>query len=205
MFPLNQTWCTQIYTPLTPHLSRFFNSPHPCLNLHFLFATFKSLMQIKYSRYRDWPAIETISSFLYHICFVVDYENTFDTTEENDYLVHLESDTDVGESCNQRNGLRAGWYVIIAFGQHFPSSPHSIPGLLQVKPAYHNVSTSGDIRNQLKALVKVGSVDFQQDDSRGNPVLAYLQCRGTPQDLTAPLANGYPLNTPDVSTTFTFG
>jgi hypothetical protein len=58
------------------------------------------------------------------------------------------------------------------------------------------------VRNQLKVLVKVGSVDFQQDDSQGNPVLAYLQRRGTAQGLTTPLANGYSLNIPDVSTTF---
>ena len=72
------------------------------------------------------------------------------------------------------------------------------------KTAYRNVSISGDIfvRNQLKVLVKVGSVDFQRDDSQGNPVLAYLQRHGTPQGLTTPLANGYSLNTPDVSTTF---
>ena len=45
-------------------------------------------------------------------------------------------------------------------------------------------------------------MDFQQDDSQGNPVLAYLQRHGTAQDLTTPLVNGYSLNTPDVSTTF---
>jgi hypothetical protein len=45
-------------------------------------------------------------------------------------------------------------------------------------------------------------VDFQQDDSQGNPVLAYLQRHGTAQGLTTPLANGYSLNTPDFSTTF---
>ena len=73
------------------------------------------------------------------------------------------------------------------------------------KTAYRNVSVSGDIfvRNQLKVLVKVGSVDFQQDDSQGNPVLVYLQRHGKPQGLTTPIANeGYSLNTPDVSTTF---
>jgi enoyl reductase-like protein len=73
------------------------------------------------------------------------------------------------------------------------------------KTVYRNVSVSGDIfiRNQLKVLVKVGSVDFQQqDDSQGNPVLAYLQ-HGTAQGLTTLLANGYSLNTPDVSTTLT--
>ena len=45
-------------------------------------------------------------------------------------------------------------------------------------------------------------MDFQWDDSQGNPVLAYLQRHGTAQGLTTPLANGYSLNTPDVSTTF---
>jgi hypothetical protein len=43
------------------------------------------------------------------------------------------------------------------------------------------------VRNQLK----VDSVDFQRDDSQGNPVLAYLQHHGTPQGLTTPLANGF--------------
>ena len=45
-------------------------------------------------------------------------------------------------------------------------------------------------------------MDFQQDDSQGNPVLAYLQRHGTAQGLTTHLINGYSLNTPDVSTTF---
>ena len=40
-------------------------------------------------------AIEVISLFLYHGHFV-DYENTFDTTEEPDYLVPFETDADVG-------------------------------------------------------------------------------------------------------------
>ena len=39
--------------------------------------------------------IEAISLFLYHGHFV-DYENTFDTTEEPDYLVLFETDADVG-------------------------------------------------------------------------------------------------------------
>ena len=72
------------------------------------------------------------------------------------------------------------------------------------KTTYHNVSVSSDIFvwNQLKVLVKVGCVDFQQDDSQGNPVLAYLQHHRKAQGLTTPLTNGYSLNTPDVSTTF---
>ena len=54
------------------------------------------IVKVKGQRYRNnQPVIEVVSSFLYRGRFV-DYENTFDTTEEPDYLVHLESDADVG-------------------------------------------------------------------------------------------------------------
>ena len=56
------------------------------------------IVKVKGHCYRNnQPVIEVISSFLYHGRFV-DYENTFDTTEDSepDYLVHLESDADVG-------------------------------------------------------------------------------------------------------------
>lgn len=54
------------------------------------------LVKVKGHRHRNnQPVIEAISSFLYCGCFV-DCENTFDTVEEPDYLVHLESDADVG-------------------------------------------------------------------------------------------------------------
>jgi fatty acid synthase subunit alpha len=49
----------------------------------------------------------------------------------------------------------------------------------------------------------VSFVEFQQDDSQGNPVLAYLQRHGTRLVLPPPLANeGYTLTNPDVSTAF---
>jgi fatty acid synthase subunit alpha len=59
------------------------------------------------------------------------------------------------------------------------------------RTSYRDVSVSGDIfvPDQLKRLVKVGSVAFQQDNCKGNPVLAYLQCHGSPQGLSTPLAN----------------
>jgi fatty acid synthase subunit alpha, fungi type len=59
------------------------------------------------------------------------------------------------------------------------------------KISYCDVSVSGDVfvQDQLKHLVKVGSVDFQQDDCKGNPVLAYLQHHGSPQRLPTLLAN----------------
>lgn len=73
------------------------------------------------------------------------------------------------------------------------------------KTSYRDVSVSGDIfvRNQLKALVLVGSVDFQQDDSRGNPVVAYIHRHGIPQGLSTPLPNeGYTLTTASEATVF---
>ena len=161
------------------------------------------IVKVKGHCYRnDKPVIEVVSSFLYRGRFV-DYENTFDTTEEPDYLVHLESDADVGvlqskewfEWDDMSSLLSAGTSLIFRIQSQVS---------FKDKTAYRNVSVSGDIfvRNQLKVLVKVGSVDFQRDDSQGNPVLAYLQRHGTAQGLTTPLTNGYSLNTPDVSTTF---
>ena len=161
------------------------------------------IVKVKGHCYRNnQPVMEVVSSFLYRGRFV-DYENTFDTTEEPDYLVHLESDADVGVLQSKE------WFE---WDDMSPSLLAGTPLIFRIqsqvsfkdKTTYRNVSVSGDIfvRNQLKVLVKVGSVDFQRNDSQGNPVLAYLQRHGTPQGLTTPLANGYSLNTPDVSTTF---
>jgi len=73
------------------------------------------------------------------------------------------------------------------------------------KAVCSSVSVTGDIfiHNLLKVLVKVGSVDFHQDDSQGNPVLAYLQRHDTPQGLNIPLSNGgYTVTIPDMNTSF---
>ena len=108
------------------------------------------------------------------------------------------------ESCNQRNGLNGmmrhhhSCQAVPFFSAFDPRSPSRtrLPIATFLSPL---VSSFGIIS---RSLSKVSSVDFQQDDSQGNPVLAYLQRHGTAQGLTTPLANGYSLNTPDVSTTF---
>ncbi|TFK27788.1 fatty acid synthetase alpha subunit [Coprinopsis marcescibilis] len=148
--------------------------------------------------------IEVDSSFLYRGRFT-DFENTFDTTEEPDYVVSLETDAAVGvlqskewfEWENETSPLTASASLIFRIQSHVT---------FKDKATYRNVAVTGDvyIRNQLKVLVKVGSIDFHQDDCLGNPVLAYLQRHGTPQGLATPLSNeGYSLNTADVTTTFT--
>ncbi|KAF7311393.1 Fatty acid synthase subunit alpha [Mycena kentingensis (nom. inval.)] len=112
----------------------------------------------------DKPVIEVVSAFLYRGRFT-DYENTFETTEEPNYLIKLDTDAAV---------------------------------TFKDKTAYSKISVTGQIfvRNHLKELVPVGTVDFQQEDGcHGNPVVAYIQRHGAAQGLSTPLPNdGYTLN-----------
>ena len=149
------------------------------------------------------PVIEVVSAFLYRGRFT-DYENTFEIIEEPDYLVDLPSDASVGvlqskewfEWDDESGPLLAGTALIFRVQSRVT---------FKDKTSYRDVSVSGDIfvRDQLKTYVKVGSVDFQQDDCQGNPVVAYIQRHGTAQGSLTPLANGgYMLTTQENFTTF---
>ncbi|KAJ7077160.1 fatty acid synthase [Mycena belliarum] len=149
------------------------------------------------------PVIEVVSSFLYRGRFT-DYENTFETTEEPDYIVALESDAAVGvlqskewfEWIDESKPLLAGTRLIFRVKSQVS---------FKDKTSYRDVSVTGEIfvRNQLKALVLVGTIDFQQDDARGNPVVAYIHRHGLPQGLSTPLANeGYTLTNTSGATVF---
>ncbi|KAF8907276.1 fatty acid synthase [Gymnopilus junonius] len=160
------------------------------------------IVKVKGYVYRQGQrVIEVVSAFLYRGRFT-DYENTFDTTEEPDYSVLLENDAAVGvlqskewfDWENTSSPLLAGTTLIFRIQSQVA---------FKDRTNYRNVSVTGDIfvRNQLKVLVKVGSVEFQQDDSHGNPVLAYLQRHGTPLGVMTPL-ECYSLTNSDVSTAF---
>ncbi|KAI0787467.1 fatty acid synthase [Fomes fomentarius] len=136
--------------------------------------------------------IEVVSSFLYRGRFD-DYENTFEILEEPEYLVEVTSDAAVGvlqskewfEWDDETKPLLAGTTLVFRVRSEVT---------YRNKTCYRSVSVSGEVfvRDQIKRLVKVGSVDFLQDDSRGNPVVAYLQRHGKPQGLVSPLSNdGY--------------
>ncbi|KAG5646963.1 hypothetical protein DXG03_001686 [Asterophora parasitica] len=162
------------------------------------------IVKVKGHVYRgEEQVIEVVSAFLYRGRFV-DYENTFETTEEPDYNVPLETDAAVGvlqskewfEWDDDSKPLLAGTSLIFRIRSQVS---------FKDKTNYRNVSVSGEIftRNQLKVLVKVGSVDFQQEDSHGNPVLAYIQRHGTAEGVVTPLPNGgYTLTNTDGSTVF---
>jgi fatty acid synthase subunit beta len=159
------------------------------------------IVEVQYRRSEQ--VIEVISSFLYRGRFN-DYENTFETTDEPDYLVALETDASVGvlqskkwfDWENEPFPLVAGTALIFRTRSQVS---------FKDRTAYRNVSVSGDVfvRNHLKALVNVGSVDFHQDDSHGSSVLAYLQRHSKPQGLVVPLSNdGYALTTSETNTNF---
>ncbi|EPS94074.1 hypothetical protein FOMPIDRAFT_62775 [Fomitopsis schrenkii] len=148
------------------------------------------------------PLIEVVSSFLYRGRYS-DFENTFEVVEEADYLVEVDSEAQVGvlqskewfEGDDETRPLQAGTGLIFQ---------------VKSEATYHNrtsfkaVYVSGNIfvRDQLKCLVKVGSVDFLQDDSCGNPVLAYLQYHGAQQSSPSLLpSEGYTMSKSD-STAF---
>ena len=143
----------------------------------------------------DKPVIEVVSAFLYRGRFS-DYDNTFETTEEVDYVVELETDADVGvlqskewfDWTDESKPLAPGASLIFRV---------QTAVTFKDKNSFRDISVSGDVlvRNELKEYIKVGYIDFQQDDCRGNPVLAYLQRHGTPEGLATPLPNdGYSLS-----------
>lgn len=162
------------------------------------------VVKVKGHVYRDAkPVVEVVSAFLYRGVFT-DYENTFETTEEPDYVVTLATDADVSVLQSKE------WFDWEDDTR--PLSP-GIPLIFRVqsevsfmdRTSYRELSVSGEIlvRDQLKNLQKVGSVEFQADDAYGNPVVAYLRRHGIAQGLTVPLANeGYQLTTTEGSTSF---
>jgi fatty acid synthase subunit alpha len=162
------------------------------------------IVKVKGHVYRQGaPVIEVISSFLYRGRFV-DYENTFDTTEEPDYMVTLATDADVGvlqskewfEWDDESAPLTAGTSLIFRVRSVVAYKDRN---------AFKDVAVNGDafIRNQMKALIKVGSIEFQQEDAHGNPVVEYLKRHGAAIGLTAPLPNdGYRLTKSTDGTTF---
>jgi fatty acid synthase subunit alpha, fungi type len=162
------------------------------------------VVKVKGYVYRGTEAvIEVVSSFLYRGRFT-DYYNTFETTEEPDYLVAPETDADVGVLQSKK------WFVWLDDTKPLQAGT-SLHFRIQSqvsfkdKTAYSNVAVTGDVlvKDQLKRFIKVGSIIFEEASCHGNPVLAYLQRHGAPQGLQTPLANGgYTLTGSGGSTVF---
>jgi len=162
------------------------------------------VVKVKGHVYRDGkPVVEVVSAFLYRGVFT-DFENTFELTEEPDYIVTLGNDADVGVLQSKE------WFD---WEDESQSLTPGLPLVFRVQSevsfkdrvSFRELSVTGDIfvQDQLKNFHKVGSVDFQADDAHGNPVVSYLQRHGVVQGLIVPLANeGYTLTGTEGSTSF---
>ncbi|KAI9439787.1 fatty acid synthase [Lactarius indigo] len=139
------------------------------------------------------PVIQVQSAFLYRGRFT-DYENTFETIDEPDYTVELATDADVGvllskdwfEWSDEAKPLTAGARLIFRLRSEVTYKD---------KVNYCSVAVAGDVfvRGHLGRLVKVAYVDFERDESQGNPVVAYLQRHGSAKSAPIPLASEYHL------------
>ncbi|KAI5983403.1 hypothetical protein EDD15DRAFT_2390897 [Pisolithus albus] len=154
------------------------------------------VVQVRGHVYRDGQRIiEVTSSFLYRGRFI-DFENTFETVNEPDYVVELQNDAAVGVVQSKEwlswedesQPAKAGMTLVFRVRSEVT---------FKDKTSYRDVCVTGDVflRDQLKRLRKEGC--------QGNPVVAYLQRHGIPEGRLTALANeGYTM-TNNVSTDFT--
>ncbi|KZT29627.1 fatty acid synthase [Neolentinus lepideus HHB14362 ss-1] len=150
------------------------------------------------------PVIEVNSTFLYRGRFT-DFPNTFEVVQEPDYVVEIPTDGDVAvllskewfEWDDDSRPLQAGTTLTFRVKSEVT---------FKSKTAYASVAVNGEVfvRDQIKQLIKVATVEFEQEDCPGNPVVAYLQRSGTAQGLMTPLPNeGYNMVPAGTSLTFT--
>lgn len=134
--------------------------------------------------------IEVISSFLYRGRFA-DFNQTFDITTEDDHLVELEtpaevavlSDKDWFQWKDDTKPLEPGTKLIFRVTSDV---------VYHDKTSFSSVTVNGHvfIRNQLKELIQVATIDYTTGRSFGNPVTAYLQRHGKPLGRVVPFENG---------------
>jgi fatty acid synthase subunit alpha, fungi type len=147
------------------------------------------------------PVIEVTSAFLYRGRFT-DFAETFELVEEPDYIVPIDTDADVGVLQSKEwfgwddknKPLQPGTKLIFRVRSELA---------YKTKSSYSSISVLGKIfiRDQLKRLVKVGSVEHEQEDVVGNSVVGYIQRHGTPEGQASPLSNGgYSLTAPNSAT-----
>ncbi len=139
------------------------------------------------------PVMEVQSAFFFRGRFT-DYENTFETIDEPDYSVEPVTDADVGvplskdwfEWADESRPLTAGTRLTFRLRSQVTYKD---------KVNYRSVAVAGDVlvRNHLGSLVRVAYVDFERDESQGNPVVAYLQRHGSAKSAPIPLTTEYHL------------
>jgi fatty acid synthase subunit alpha len=149
------------------------------------------------------PVMEVVSSFLYRGRFT-DFANTFETVDEEPYVVEVANETLLGilKSKEWLHWSDDSRPLVAGTTLHF-----SLQSVLQYKDkaVYSSVAVSGNIyvKNQVKELEPVGTVDFCGKGIYGNPVIGFLQRHGRVLCRPTLFENGgYALNSQGVAASF---
>jgi fatty acid synthase subunit alpha, fungi type len=141
------------------------------------------------------PVVEVTSAFLYRGRFH-DHYNSFEIVDEDDYAVELRTEADLSvlkskdwlEWVDNAVQITTGDTLIFRLQSEI---------YYKTQSTIAKVAVSGNIylRNQLKELIRVASVDFERENVRSNPIKAYLERHGTVVGLLIPLENqGYTID-----------
>jgi hypothetical protein len=136
------------------------------------------------------PVVKVTSAFLYRGRFF-DHQNAFETIDEDDYAVELKTEADIAV-------LKSKEWLEWADDAPKVTTGDTLIFRLQTEIFYKTQTTiakiavSGHVylRNQLKELIPVASVDYEKENVRGNPIRAYLERHGKVVGLLVPLDNG---------------
>ena len=138
----------------------------------------------------DDAVIEVTSAFLYRGKFT-DFHQTFETRQEEDYLVYAETPADVAvlqskewfQWDNDTTPLLAGTKLLFRVESEL---------VYHDKTTFASIDVNGHayVRNQLKELVKVATIHYTAGRSFGNPVVAYIQRHGTADGKPVLFENG---------------
>ncbi|KAL2196888.1 acyl transferase domain-containing protein [Corynascus similis CBS 632.67] len=141
------------------------------------------------------PVMEVTSQFLYRGVYT-DFENTFQRTIEKPMQVHLSSTKDVAV-------LRSkNWFVlddlatpeVELLGQTLTFRLQTLVRFKN-KTVFSHVETRGQVLVELptKEVIQVASVDYEADESHGNPVMDYLERHGVSIEQPVNFENPIPL------------
>lgn len=144
------------------------------------------------------PVVEITSAFLYRGRFT-DYVNTFELLDETDYVVELNTEAQVGVLQSKE------WFHWDDSGSPlYPGTPLIFKTQSQLtykdKSSFSAVNVTGAayVKNQLKQLKKVATVDSNVEQAHGNVVLSYLKRHGKPLGLPILFeSGGYNLTSTD--------
>ena len=138
----------------------------------------------------DDAVIEVTSAFLYRGKFT-DFHQTFETKQEDDCVVYIETPADVAvlqskgwfQWDNDATPLLAGTKLLFVVNSEL---------VYHDKNTFASIEVNGYayVRNQLKELIKVATIHYTAGRSFGNPVVAYLQRHGTAEGKPVLFENG---------------